>query len=157
MLPSGGSAIPNTAAPPAQDHVEIAGSLDEVGLTVFYKDIYRGLITSNPPVNAGSCETPSLMPHLIKEWIKECENHHDHDLSILAPRYKHAVEIVLVDVVDKKLVRASSSWRFLTISYVWGKAALKREPTSLDIRCNASCVSIGRKVSLGRLLMHRAG
>jgi hypothetical protein len=130
MLPSGGSAIPNTAAPPAQDHVEIAGSLDEVGLTVFYKDIYRGLITSNPPVNAGSCETPSLMPHLIKEWIKECENHHGHDLSILAPRYKHAVEIVLVDVVDKKLVRASSSWRFLTLSYVWGKAALEMTTTA---------------------------
>jgi hypothetical protein len=70
------------------------------------------------------------MFHLIKDWIKECENYHQDDVSILAPRYKHPVEIILIDILDQKLVRASSSWRFLTISYVWGKAALETTTTA---------------------------
>jgi hypothetical protein len=128
MLPPDRPTIPNTAATPAQGHVLIAGNLGE-GLRVFYDDAYQGLITSDPPVNA-SVEQFSLKPHLIKDWIKECENCHQDDLSTLAPRYKDPVEIVLVDVPNQKLVSASSSWRYLTISYVWGKAALEKTTTA---------------------------
>jgi hypothetical protein len=125
MLPSDGPTIPNTGATATQSSVLIVGYDGRLndGIRVFYDGTYRGFITLDPPVNAFS-ETSSLRISLIKDWIMRCENHHKDDGFTLAPRYKHPVEIILIDVLDQKLVRASSSWRFLTISYVWGNAAL---------------------------------
>jgi Heterokaryon incompatibility protein (HET) len=128
MLPSDRPTTQNTAVTAAQGRVLIAGGLNE-GLRVFHDDHYRGLIRSEPPANA-FLETPCLKFHLIKDWIKKCEDYHQDDISALAPRYKHPVEIILIDVADQNLVRASSSWRFLTISYVWGKTALETTTTA---------------------------
>ncbi|KAH8757798.1 heterokaryon incompatibility protein-domain-containing protein [Hyaloscypha finlandica] len=129
MVPSNGLRIPNTMVTAAQGHVSTAGSLNGAGIRVFYDSTYQGLITSVPPVNTTS-KTSSLMFHLIKDWIKECENHHQDDVSTLAPRYEHPIDIILIDVPDQRLVRASSSWRFLATSYVWGKAALETTTTA---------------------------
>jgi hypothetical protein len=128
MLPLDGRTTPSTVLTAAQGRVSIAGTLIE-GIGVFYDGAYRGHITSCPPANASS-ETSPLMFDLIKDWIKECGYNHQDDVSTVAPRYKHPVEIILVDVLDQKLVRASSSWRFLTISYVWGKTALDTTTTA---------------------------
>jgi hypothetical protein len=96
------------------------------GVGILYNGYLVGLITPRPP---HSFQSKFPMSHLIKDWIEECENCHQNDLQ-LAPRYKHPIEIVLVDVRDQKLVRASSSWRFLTISYVWREAVLETTTTT---------------------------
>ncbi|KAF4627525.1 hypothetical protein G7Y89_g10629 [Cudoniella acicularis] len=142
MLPSDGPTIPNTVVTAAQGRVLIAGRLNE-GIRVFYDGTYRGLIVSDPLDNASS-ETSSLMFRLIKDWIKECENYHQDDVSTLAPRYKHLVDIILIDVLDQKLVRALSSWRFLTISYVWGKAALETTTTANRRAREQTCLTLLR-------------
>jgi hypothetical protein len=130
MLPSDGPTISNTRATATHGSVLIVSYDGRInnGIRVFYDGTYRGFITLDPPVNAFST-TSSLRVSLIKDWIKRCENHHQDDGFRLAPRYKHPLEIILIDVLDQKLVRASSSWRFLTISYVWGKAALETTTT----------------------------
>jgi hypothetical protein len=150
MIPSHRSPIPDIAVHPTRPrHVLIAGGLDD-GLRVFYDGAYQGLITSDPPASASS-KTLSIIPHLIKEWIQECESCHPDDFSKLAPRYKHPVEIVLVDVLDKKLVRASSNWRFLTISYVWGKVSI--ESTTTANRRAREQQGVLSKVQLPRLIL----
>ncbi len=125
MLPSDGPTTPDIRATATQGNVLIVGNAGRLKteIRVLYNGIYRAFITLSPPVNAFS-EISSVKFSLIKDWIKECENHHHDDIFTLAPRSKHPVAIFLIDVLDQKLVRASSSWRFLTISYVWGKAAL---------------------------------
>jgi len=130
MLPADKSAMSNTATTSPRGLLTVTGGLNE-GIRVFSDGTYHGLIVTQRPVNSlpGTESPKSEMPHLIKEWVKKCEDCHLDDLQ-LAPRYKQPIEIVLVDVLDQKLVRASSSWRYLTLSYVWGTAFLETTTTA---------------------------
>jgi hypothetical protein len=67
---------------------------------------------------------------LIRKWLLECEKNHGaacNSRELFYPTrtgsvYAHQLkETLLIDVVEKRLVSASLSQRYIALSYVWGK------------------------------------
>jgi hypothetical protein len=60
---------------------------------------------------------------LVQSWISHCER--NHSLCVNAEDHSGQSndndELLLIDVVHKKLVRSSISARFFALSYIWGK------------------------------------
>ena len=56
-----------------------------------------------------------LDPARLRAWISDCETSHCEDLD--ASIY---IDITLIDVVDQCLVRATTRYRYVSLSYVWG-------------------------------------
>lgn len=55
----------------------------------------------------------------ISRLLRECEtqhNHHNWDL----PRYQTPINIQLIDVEDMMIISATTQYRYLALSYVWG-------------------------------------
>ena len=75
--------------------------------------------------------------NLIKHWMQSCNTQHDRcRLSTLPTKDEHSIR--LVDVEDYKVVSATSTERYLALSYVWGL-----NTTPLLIRDNISqCSSL---------------
>ncbi|KAF2116525.1 heterokaryon incompatibility protein-domain-containing protein [Lophiotrema nucula] len=58
---------------------------------------------------------------MVRSWIKNCESSHKSEKTLHElGRAKDPIDLTLIDVVDNRLVRASSSVRFCSLSYVWG-------------------------------------
>jgi hypothetical protein len=53
---------------------------------------------------------------LLQDWVGGCESFHRHhrneDMALIG--------LILIDIKERRLVEASSSSRYLTLSYVWG-------------------------------------
>ena len=66
-------------------------------------------------------ETPQtgLYYEMLREWISQCVNTHNHPLRDCFNRYQIPIDFTLVDVIDHRLVKASSRERYLMLSYVW--------------------------------------
>ena len=58
----------------------------------------------------------------LREWILECVNTHNHPLRDCFKRYQTPIDLTLIDVINNRLVKASSRERYLTLSYVWGNS-----------------------------------
>ncbi|KAH8594898.1 heterokaryon incompatibility protein-domain-containing protein [Bisporella sp. PMI_857] len=60
----------------------------------------------------------------IKSWVELCERGHGRTCGkqAFASDIRKAVKLVLIDVVENRLVQADSSFRYITLSYVWGGA-----------------------------------
>lgn len=56
----------------------------------------------------------------IKERIAQCEARGCLDRYAASPRYSNAIDVLLVDVVEMRLVQSSSRARYIAFSYVWG-------------------------------------
>ncbi|KAK4455653.1 heterokaryon incompatibility protein-domain-containing protein [Podospora aff. communis PSN243] len=67
-----------------------------------------------------------LKPLALRQWILECEAGHEQSnfpRRRIIPHLDNLdspIDITLIDVVDECLVRASTSSRYLALSYVWG-------------------------------------
>lgn len=60
--------------------------------------------------------------HLVRSWITKCENYHiPNSISGSSKRYRDPIDIILIDVVELRLVGASSSYRFLALNYIKDK------------------------------------
>lgn len=97
---------------------------------ISYKSQLRGTIVPHnlaldfvnaPAASTYVNETGLLNPTMIRQWIKACENSHgkEHETRPLN-RSSGAIDILLIDVADICLIRASSSIAFCGLSYVWG-------------------------------------
>ncbi|PMD52694.1 HET-domain-containing protein, partial [Hyaloscypha bicolor E] len=62
---------------------------------------------------------------LILSWLRDCEVGHTSTCNPNTDqRYKSYVDIILIDVLELRLVRARSDWKYLALSYVWGGVAI---------------------------------
>ncbi|PWY88863.1 hypothetical protein BO94DRAFT_574865 [Aspergillus sclerotioniger CBS 115572] len=55
---------------------------------------------------------------LVRSWLDECINHADHDCGSVRSDLPF---ILLIDVQDRRLVRARGHVKYLALSYVWGQ------------------------------------
>lgn len=95
--------------------------LNGVAATVGH--IYEPILTSEPgSASQADLGYPQVTSETILPWIEECDGKHTR-----CNDYKHAIKdmntgsIRLIDVVEMKLVRAEITWRYIALSYVWGR------------------------------------
>ena len=63
----------------------------------------------------------------VREWIKTCEDsHHRCRVSNRTLKEHDYIDLTLIDVRNNCLVEASSSKRYLALSYVWGASKMLR-------------------------------
>lgn len=60
---------------------------------------------------------------LISRWIHNCEREHGQSCSSIGRKFETPLDdsVLLIDVVNRCLVRSSTSCRYFALSYVWGK------------------------------------
>jgi len=65
---------------------------------------------------------------LISQWIHSCEREHGQSCSSARCRLDAPVDgsILLIDVIDRCLVRSTTMSRYFALSYVWGKVPASR-------------------------------
>lgn len=68
---------------------------------------------------------------VVSQLIRECEEGHLHENWNL-PRYQSPTSIQLIDVEDMMVISATTRYRYLALSYVWGKH-VSFETTSKNI------------------------
>ena len=62
---------------------------------------------------------------LVRRWMKDCETKHpDRGEQHDSKRHREAIDLIFVDVIDNRLVRASSRKKFFALSYVWGNVSM---------------------------------
>ncbi|KAG6358249.1 hypothetical protein INS49_014133 [Diaporthe citri] len=62
---------------------------------------------------------PTMDFRTISRLLRECETQHNHDNWDL-PRYQTPINIQLIDVEDMMIIPATTQYRYLALSYVWG-------------------------------------
>lgn len=69
---------------------------------------------------------PQFDVKVISSWLKDCETKHGTSCADKIPmkRYQKPIELMLIDVEKRRLVRGQSSFRFLALSYVWGRVEM---------------------------------
>lgn len=72
----------------------------------------------------------SMNYDLIKEWLERCTTRHADKCSKATKMLLAPLEIDLIDVHTRKIVRKSTSERYIALSYVWGKGSELRLRTS---------------------------
>jgi hypothetical protein len=79
--------------------------------------------SSNQPLKESSHPRPRLDVPKIRQWLKTCEQDHSGLCKSFWPgeRHKKPIDLILIDVWDLKLVKATSAERYIAMSYVWGK------------------------------------
>lgn len=113
---------------------EAIGDLNNI---IFYAGHFERTMTSfeHLYMPLGEVSRPSPQPivrlvpqkkidiSLAKQWLSRCENEHHkcHSMHGLSFEPRNELEIILVDVKNKKLVQSTSSYRYMALSYVWGK------------------------------------
>ncbi|KAL5322231.1 hypothetical protein ACEPPN_010203 [Leptodophora sp. 'Broadleaf-Isolate-01'] len=59
---------------------------------------------------------------LVRVWIDHCINHHEEcGKRELASVFPDSAEILLIDVKELRLVKTTTTMRYLALSYVWGQ------------------------------------
>lgn len=91
-----------------------------------YGPILESGSTSYPAedVELGASQVKSEM---LLSWIGECEKEHNkcRDHAHAIGKFG-AVPVKLIDVLEKKLVKAESRDRYIALSYMWGKAKMSQ-------------------------------
>lgn len=81
----------------------------------------RGIRACNIIPGSKTSRADHIDPGLIRGWIETCErDHNSGENPARMSRLKDPIDITLIDVVDQRLVRGSSSMPFCALSYVWG-------------------------------------
>lgn len=62
---------------------------------------------------------PTIDFQTISRLLRKCETQHNHQNWDL-PRYQSPINIQLIDVEDMMIIPATTQYRYLALSYVWG-------------------------------------
>jgi hypothetical protein len=73
--------------------------------------------------NASWARSFDLNFSLVKTWLRHCDKHHVR-CQELRTKKMHSIELRLIDVIEQKIVSASSNVRFYALSYVWGRVSI---------------------------------
>ncbi len=66
---------------------------------------------------------------LLKSWLDKCMSHHGDRCNRETDKRLNELDIMLIDVSSRKIVRRSPDDRFVALSYVWGKGTELRTPS----------------------------
>ncbi|KAE8449800.1 hypothetical protein EG329_007276 [Mollisiaceae sp. DMI_Dod_QoI] len=113
------------------DHLEIdlEGKRRSIGLLKDHSSIAEQT-HSNSDADKSPVEMripwPQFDVQLISSWLKDCETKHGSPCTDQIPmkRYQKPIELMLIDVEKRRLVQGQSSFRFLALSYVWGRVEM---------------------------------
>lgn len=72
-------------------------------------------IASMRDVNGSQVDTT-----LLRSWLDSCERSHGTCSGRPSQEDRPTFTLLLIDVKERRLVEASSSSRYLALSYVWG-------------------------------------
>ncbi|KPM41518.1 hypothetical protein AK830_g4995 [Neonectria ditissima] len=75
----------------------------------------------NPVQRRSSSATKQSPVPRLREWLDACNIEHEHHCAVSSDTEVHTWHpIRLIDVVERRLVRATNKDRYLALSYVWG-------------------------------------
>lgn len=64
--------------------------------------------------------TPHLSIEQVRSWLQHCEDHFTCSVVSQSQQLSVVLNLILIDVFDRKLVRGSSGSRYVALSYVSG-------------------------------------
>jgi Heterokaryon incompatibility protein (HET) len=79
---------------------------------------------------------------LIRKWLSDCQSEHGATCNALGVNLKDQdqMNIMLIDVIEQKLILASTAMKFFSLSYVWGQVSI---PLTLLANVDARCKDYG--------------